>query len=203
MESPFNTMFLDIGGVLLTNGWDHESRRRAADHFDLDYEEMNGRHNMTFDTYESGKLALDGYLDRVVFFRERGFSRAEFKEFVFAQSRPYPETIDFLLAAKSRHRLRVAAVSNEGRELTGHRVQTFRLGRLIDFFICSAFVHLRKPDEDIYRLALDVSQARADQVVYVDDRLMFVEVAQGLGIRSIHHRGLESTRSALASLGLG
>jgi putative hydrolase of the HAD superfamily len=203
MGSPFNTMFLDIGGVLLTNGWDHEIRRRTAEHFDLEYEEMNDRHQMTFDAYESGKLALDRYLDRVVFYRERSFSRDGFKEFMFNQSRPYPETIDLLLSVKSRHHLRVAAVSNEGRELTEHRVQTFRLDRLIDFFICSAFVHLRKPDEDIYRLALDVSQARPEQVVYLEDRLMFVQVAQGLGIRSIHHRGLEPTRSALADLGLG
>ena len=119
---------------------------------------------------------------------------------MFAQSQPFPETIDFFSTLKTRHRLRVVAVSNEGRELTEHRVQNFGLGSLVDFFICSAFVHYRKPDEDIYRLALDAAQAVPEEVVYVDDRRMFVEVASGLGIHGVHHNSLEATQSELEKL---
>jgi putative hydrolase of the HAD superfamily len=96
----------------------------------------------------------------------------------------------------------VAALSNEGRELTVHRIDKFQLGSFVDFFICSCFVHYRKPDPDIYRIALDIAQVRPEQVAYVEDRRMFVEVAAGLGIRAVHHQGLASTRSALAELEL-
>jgi putative hydrolase of the HAD superfamily len=203
MTTPrFTTLFLDIGGVLLTNGWDHHVRRRAAKQFGLDYDEMNERHHLTFDTYESGKLTLEAYLDRVVFDRPRHFSRQDFERFMFDQSQPLADEIDFFLRLKARHGLLVTAVSNEGRELTEYRVREFKLRRLIDLFVSSCFVHLRKPDEDLYRVALDVSQARPDEVVYIDDRLMFVEVARKMGIRSIHRVDGATVRSALAELGL-
>jgi putative hydrolase of the HAD superfamily len=200
--SPIRALFLDIGGVLLTNGWDRAARRRAALAFGLDEEEMHERHHLTYDTYEAGKLSLDEYLTRVVFHRPRAFSREEFKVFMFAQSCPYPEMIQLICDLKARYRLKIAVISNEGRELTIHRIHTFGLGTFIDVFVASCFVHYRKPDADIYRIALDIAQMSPAQVVYVDDRPMFAEVARGLGIRSIHHTGLESTRDALASLGL-
>ena len=200
--SPITTLFLDIGGVLLTNGWDHHERMRAAEKFSLDYEEMNERHHLTFDTYEEGKLSLDEYLNRVVFYQKRKFSREEFKAYMYAQSRPFPEMIDLVRGLKVQYCLQVAAVSNEGRELTEYRVQQFRLGTFIDFFISSSFVHYRKPDADLYHIALDIAQVSPEQVVYIDDRAMFVEVAQGLGIKGILHTGHEATRKALADLGL-
>ena len=76
------------------------------------------------------------------------------------------------------------------------------MGSFVDFFISSCFVHIRKPDEDLYRLALDCAQVLPEQVVYIDDRAMFVEVAQSLHIGGIHHRGYDSTKAALADLGL-
>ncbi|HUH96679.1 MAG TPA: HAD family phosphatase [Anaerolineales bacterium] len=200
--SSITTLFLDIGGVLLTNGWDHGIRTRAADQFGLDREEMNERHHLTFDTYEAGKLSLDEYLDRVVFYEQRPFSRDEFKAFMYAQSRPFSDMIELMRALKARYGLQVAAVSNEGRELTVYRVGQFQLGSFIDFFVSSCFVHYRKPDEDMYRIALDIAQARAEQVVYIDDRAMFVEVAQGLGIRGIVHRDYQTTRKTLEAFGL-
>ncbi len=196
------TLFLDIGGVLLTNGWDHNARRRAAKTFELDYMEMDERHHLTFDTYEEGKLTLDEYLDRVVFFEERLFSRDEFRSFMFAQSQPYPEMIELVRILKARYNLKIAAVSNEGRELTIYRIREFDLGSFMDLFVSSCFVHYRKPDADIYRIALDIAQVSPEQVVYLEDRAMFVSVAQGLGIRGILHTGYESTRAALAALGL-
>jgi putative hydrolase of the HAD superfamily len=201
-QTPITALFLDIGGVLLTNGWDHHMRKDAADTFGFDYGEMNERHHLTFDTYEEGKISLNEYLSRVVFYEARSFSREEFKAFMFAQSQPHSETIDLFQNLKNRYHLRVAAVSNEGRELTIHRIRTFGLCTLIDFFVSSSFVHFRKPDRDIYRIALDISQAPPDEVVYVEDRPMFVEVAESLGIQGIEHGSYQATREALEALGL-
>lgn len=200
--AQLRALFLDIGGVLLTNGWDHNIRGLAAGKFGLDIAEMNERHHLTFDTYEEGKLSLDEYLNRVVFYQERPFSKDEFKRFMFAQSQPFPEMIELMGKLKARYGLKVASISNEGRELTIYRVQQYRLGSLIDFFVSSCFVHYRKPDEDIYRMALDIAQVRPEQVIYLDDRAMFVEVAQSLGIRGVIHRSYDETRQALEALGL-
>ena len=201
-SSDITTLFLDIGGVLLTNAWDRSVRERTAETYNLDYEEMNERHHLTFDTYEEGKLSLDEYLNRVVFYQERSFSREEFRAFMYAQTQPFPEMIELMRTLKAQHGLQVAAVSNEGRELTVYRVQQFKLGTIIDFFVSSCFVHYRKPDADIYRIALDIAQVNPQQVVYIDDRPMFVEVAQGLGIRGIIHSGYDSTQKTLETLGL-
>ena len=195
-------MFLDIGGVLLTDGWDHQARKRAATKFKLELAEMEARHHLTFETYEEGKLTLEEYLDRVVFHQKRSFTRAQFQRFMFAQSKPYPEMIELVAQLKVRHGLKIVVVSNEARELNVYRIRKFKLDRLVDSFISSSFVHVRKPDADIFRLALDIAQAPARQVVYLENTPMFVEVAQSLGIHSIHHQGLETTRSALETLGL-
>jgi len=195
-------LFTDIGGVLLTNGWDHQARKRAAKMFDLDLDEMEDRHHLTFDTYEEGKLTLDEYLGRVVFYQKRSFTRAQFSKFMFAQSKPFPEMIELVRRLKSKHGLKVAVVSNEGRELNAHRIQTFKLDSFVDFFISSCFVHFRKPDEDIFRMALDIAQVPASQVLYIDDRLMFVQIAKSLGIHGIHHTDYKSTRAKLAAFGL-
>jgi putative hydrolase of the HAD superfamily len=202
LSMPIKTLFLDIGGVLLTNGWDRGIRLTASRKFGLDYEEMNERHHLTFDTYEEGKLSLDEYLDRIVFYQDRSFSRDDFKAFMFSQSKPFPEMIELVRGLKNQYGLQAAAVSNEGRELTTYRVQQFKLTSIIDFFVSSCFVHYRKPDADMYRIALDIAQVSPEQVVYIDDRPMFVEVAQGLGIKGIIHANHESTREALETLGL-
>jgi len=195
-------LFLDVGGVLLTNGWDSEARSRAARQFGLDVQEMNDRHHLTFDTYEVGKLSLEDYLSRVVFYQRRAFTRKRFREFLFAQSKPYPEMIALACELKSQRGLKIAVVSNEGRELTEFRIRKFKLGAFVDFFISSCFVHFRKPDTEMYQLALDVAQVPPDHVVYIEDQPMFVRVARTLGIRGIHHTDYRSTRSQLAALGL-
>lgn len=196
------TLFLDIGGVLLTNGWDRKARVRAAEKFGLDYDETDERHHLTFDTYEEGKLSLDEYLNRVVFYEKRPFSREEFKSFMYAQSQPFPEMIELMKSLKRQYHLRIAVVSNEGRELTTYRVRQFQLNTFIDFFVSSCFVHYRKPDADIYRMALDIAQASPEQVIYVDDRPLFVEVAQGLGIRGVIRKEYKTTQKAMEGFGL-
>ena len=201
-SNSITALFLDIGGVLLTNGWDHLARARAAANFKLELSEMEARHHLTFDTYEGGKLSLEEYLDRVVFYQKRPFTRAQFQRFMFEQSKPYPEMIELVTQLKVRHGLKIAVVSNEGRELNAYRIRKFKLNGFVDFFISSCFVHVRKPDTDIFRLALDIAQVPARQVVYIENTPMFVEVAQSLGIQGIYHQGLETTRSALETLGL-
>lgn len=200
--TTITTLFLDIGGILLTNGWDTGMRKEAAERFGLDYPDISARHRKAFPAFEKGTISLDEYLGRVVFTRERGFPPGEFKEFMFSRSRPYPEMIELFRDLKARHGLKVAAVSNEGRELTEHRVRTFDLGSLIDFFVSSCFVRLRKPDARIYRLALDLAQVPAEQVAYVEDRPGSVEAARALGIRAIHHVDYATTRTSLETLGL-
>lgn len=200
--APITHLFLDIGGVLLTNGWDRHSRRDAARSFALDPEDLNDRHKMSFDTYEAGKLNLDTYLDQVVFHQERSFTREDFKEFMFAQSKAKPEMINLVSGLKWKYRLKTAAISNEGRELTVYRIKQFNLTTLIDYFVSSCFVHFRKPDVDMYRIALDISQAEPARSVYIDDRALFVEIAQSLGLHGIHHTGFETTRTTLEGLGL-
>ena len=200
--SPITTLFLDIGGVLLTNGWDHHARKRAATHFKLELAEMEDRHHLTFDTYEEGKLTLEEYLGRVVFHQKRPFTRAQFRRFMFAQSKPYPQMIKLVRKLKRRYGLKIVVVINEARELNSHRIRKFKLDGFVDSFVSSCFVHLRKPDADIFRLALDIAQAPARQVVYIENTSMFVQIAKGMGIQSILHTDYKSTRAKLASFGL-
>jgi len=195
-------VFLDIGGVLLTDGWDHHARKRAATNFKLALTEMNVRHHLVFETYEEGKLTLEEYLNRVGFYQKRSFSRAQFRKFMFAQSKSYLEIIEWVRKLKAKYGLKIVVVSNEGRELNSHRIRKFKLDGFVDSFISSCFVHIRKPDADSFRLALDIAQAPVRQVVYVENTSMFIQVAEGLGIRGICHTDYTSTCAKLASLGL-
>jgi putative hydrolase of the HAD superfamily len=201
-QKPIRGLFLDIGGVILTNGWDHVARQKAAKVFNLDYEELNERHHLTFDTYEEGKLSLADYLNRVIFFEERKFTFDEFRDFMFEQSQPFQNMIDLIKDLKQRYGLAIGAISNEGRELTVYRIKKYELKKFFDFFISSSFVHYRKPDEDMFRMALDVSQIPPDEAIYIEDRPMFVDVARTLGLHGIYHKSFESTRDELADYGL-
>ena len=201
-NNAITTLFLDIGGVLLTNGWDHTARQQATARFQLDYADMEERHHLTYDTYEEGKLSLDEYLQRVVFYQERPFSVGEFKSFMLSLSQPYPEMLNLVQSIKSKHHVKIIAVNNEGREINAYRIRMFKLDDYMDTFISSCFVHYRKPDLNIYRIALDISQTTPERVAYIDDRRLFVEVASSLGIHGILHIDVATTRSKLADLGL-
>jgi putative hydrolase of the HAD superfamily len=194
--------FVDIGGVLLTNGWDHHARRRAAANFKSAWAPMEARHRMAFEIHEEGKLTFEEYLGLVIFDEKRPFTRAQFRAFMLSQSKPYPRMIQMISDLKLRRGLKIVVVSNESRELNAHRIGTFKLGEFVDFFVSSCFVQMRKPDANIFRLALDMAQVQAREVVYIENTQMFVEVAEGLGIQSILHTGFDSTRAKLTSLGL-
>ncbi|MBS1492262.1 MAG: HAD hydrolase-like protein [Bacteroidetes bacterium] len=197
-------LFTDIGGVILTNGWDHICREKAIVKFKLepDKEEINERHHLTYDTFELGKIDLTTYLKRTVFYQKRNFTQKEFKDFMFLLSTPFPDMINLIREVKSKNNLRTLVISNESKELNNYRIKKFRLKEIIDGFISSSYVNMRKPDEGIFRMALDISQYEPDEVVYMDDRMMFVEIANSLGINGIQHTDIESTKQKLQSFGL-
>ena len=203
MQSTTNitTLFLDIGEVLLTNGWGHDFRSLAAEKFNFDFNDFDTRHAIAFETYESGKLTMDGYLDIAVFYEPRDFTKDEFRQFMFSQSKPYPEMIDLIKRVKKRYGLKIIAVSNEAKELNTYRIQQFELAGLIDFFVSSAYVHIRKPDMDIYKLALDMAQVQPDEVLYIDDTAVFITIAESLCIKGIWHVNYETTCKKLQSFG--
>ena len=163
---------------------------------------MEDRHHLNFDTYEEEKLTLEEYFDWVVFYQKRSFTRTQFRRFMFAQSKPYPQMIELIRKLKAKHGLKIAVVSNEARELNAYRIRKFKLDGFVDAFVSSSFVHVRKPDADIFRLALDITQVPARQAVYIENTPMFVQVAEGLGIRSILHTDYTSTCAKLAAFGL-
>lgn len=195
-------LFLDIGGVLLTDGWNEDARKRAAANFDLDFSAVEDRHRLVFSIYEEGKLSLQEYLDWTVFFEKRKFTRDQFRAFMFDQSVAEPKMIELIRALKARYGLKIVVVSNEARELNAYRIRKFNLNGFVDAFVSSCFVGIRKPDPEIFRLSLDIAQVPVGQIVYVENTAMHVDVAEGLGIQSILHKDHDTTRGKLAEFGL-
>ena len=191
-------LFVDVGGVLLSNGWDKQARELACEHFGLDKKSFESRHGLLVDLLERAKITLTEYLDKVIV--GSLVDKEQFKAFMFSQSKPYSDMISLLTRIKHEFGLKVIALSNEGKELTKYRIATFSLMELFDFYIGSAFVALRKPDVRIYHLALDISQYRPSEVIYIDDRAFFAEVAQKEGIRSIAHENCVSTEDQLYNI---
>jgi putative hydrolase of the HAD superfamily len=152
--------------------------------------------------YETDKLTLKEYLARVVFYEQRPFTPAQFRDFMFAHSQPYPEMIELITQLKIRYGLKIFVISNEAREINDYRIEKFKLDGFVDCFISSCYVQLRKPDKDIFRLALDIAKVPAKQTAYIENTLLFVEVAESLGIRGILHTDYKSTCEKLAELGL-
>ena len=203
MHSGFQKiLFFDIGGVLLSNGWGHESRQAAAKHFGFDYTEMNYLHEFIFNVYEIGNINLDEYLDTVLFYRTRSFSKKEFIDFMYAQSVQLPNMLDWLVEWRAAHgdRFRFISINNEGRELNEFRIKKFRLHNCFDAFVSSCEVGMRKPDPGIFRLAMGITQASPTQCIYFDDRIILVDAASRLGIESYQHKDFETTKSILEGL---
>jgi len=193
--------FFDVGGVLLSNGWGHESRQAAAVHFGYDYEKTDLLHNFIFNVYEIGSITLDEYLDRTVFVESRNFSKKDFKDFMFAQSTELPDTLQWLKQWKRENaKHAVISINNEGKELNDYRIKKFELHDFFDAFISSCEVKMRKPDPAIFKLALGIAQADPKDCVYFDDRPMLVHAAQQLGIQAYHHEGFLSTKNILEKI---
>lgn len=198
MNKNYKVLFSDIGGVLLSNGWGHESRMAAAEKYGINYEEMDVLHHFIFNVYEIGKISLDGYLDLVVFNKQRNFSREEFREFIFEQSIQLPHMLPWLIELKNKHPyLKVISINNEARELNQHRINKFNLHDFFDAFVSSCEVGMRKPDPGIFHLALGIAQAKPEECLYLDDRVMLVQAARQAGIDAYHHTEFEITKKLL------
>lgn len=186
--ADLKALFWDVGGILLTNGWDRASRRKAVETFGLDAEEFESRHRIVENAFELGQLGLDGYLDRTVFYRPRDFTSEAFKDFMFAQSAPYPEPLAVVERLAHSRRYLMATLNNESLELNLHRISRFGLRRYFTAFLSSCFLGVKKPDEVIYRLALQLTQLAPDESLFIDDRALNLECAERLGMRTIHYQ---------------
>ena len=200
--SAIRAIFWDVGGVLLSNAWDHTERMAALEHFRLDEEEFHSLHEMVVSSFERGKISLEEYLDRTVFYRNRSFTREEFRDYMFALSRPMPEVLDFARALANSGQYFMGTINNESRELNQYRIEKYGLGEIFRVFVSSCFVGLRKPESGIYRLAIDITQINPEQCCFIDDRALNLECAAKLGMKTIQMQTLPQLRGELGELGL-
>jgi putative hydrolase of the HAD superfamily len=195
------TIFLDIGGVILTNGWDRRQRRATVESFDLDYDEFQDRHDFLAHDFETGRLDLSEYLTRTVFYRHREFTREDFTATLFAQSAELPGSIDFLDELTTTG-LQLASLNNESREINEHRIRTFALNERLSLFLSSCYLGVKKPEAAIYELALRITQRRPDECVFIDDRSLNLECAADVGIDGVLFTGIEDLREQLIERGV-
>jgi putative hydrolase of the HAD superfamily len=195
-------LFWDVGGVILSNGWDRADRSKAVKKFGLDWEEFEDRHELASPAYETGQITLDTYLKRAVFYRKRDFTQDEFRAFIFAQSEEFPESRAILSGMAATGKYLLATVNNEGLELNEYRIKQFHLRREFNVFFSSCYLGIRKPDEGIYRLALEVTQRRPEECLFIDDRELNLECARALGMRTIQFQDAAQLRQDLAANGV-
>ena len=200
--SAIRAIFWDVGGVLLTNAWDRTERTAALEHFQLDQEEFHDRHQMVVSSFERGKITLDEYLDRTVFYRTRPFPRDVFRDYMFSLSQPFPEVLEFGQALAASGKYFMGTINNESRELNYYRIEKYGLRKIFRLFISSCFVGFRKPERDIYRLALETTQVPAEQCCFIDDRALNLECAAQMGMETIEMQQLEQLRGDLAKLNI-
>ena len=198
--SEIHAIFWDVGGVLLTNAWDHTERAAALEHFRLDEKEFHGRHEMVVSSFERGKISLDDYLDRTVFYRSRSFTREEFRDYMLSLSRPMTDVLTFARDLAASGKYFMGTINNESRELNLYRIKKFGLRDIFRVFVSSCFVGLRKPESGIYRLALEITQINPEQCCFIDDRALNLECAAKLGMRTIQMQTLEQLRADLGKL---
>jgi putative hydrolase of the HAD superfamily len=200
--SAIRAIFWDVGGVLLSNAWDHTQRAAALEHFHLDEEEFHDRHEMVVSSFERGKITLDEYLDRTIFYRTRPFTPDAFRDYMYSLSQPFPDVLQFAQALTDSGKYFMGTINNESRELNDYRIEKFGLLKIFRLFVSSCFVGFRKPERDIYRLALETTQIPAEQCCFIDDRALNLECAVKLGMRTIQMQQLEQLRGDLAKLGV-
>ena len=200
--AEIKALFWDVGGVLLTNAWDRTQRTTALQHFHLDEIEFHDRHEMVVSSLERGKITLDEYLDRTVFYRPRPFTRDVFKEFMFSLSHPDDASLAVARSIVKSGRYLMSTINNESKELNAYRIQTFGLHDIFSLFVSSCYVGLRKPEPGIYKLALEITDRNPEECVFIDDRALNLECAQRLGMHTIEMKGADQLQSALHKIGV-
>jgi len=200
--AKISAIFWDVGGVLLGNAWDHEQRQYALKHFNLDAVEFQSRHEMLVSSFERGKITLQEYLERTIFYRPRPFTLDEFKAFMFSLSQPNPETLQLARELSRSCRYVMSTINNESKELNLFRIQTFGLREIFSLFVSSCFVGLRKPEDAIYRLALEITQRPPEESCFIDDRALNLDTASRLGMHAIQMKNPDQLRQDLQKLGV-
>lgn len=200
--TTIRALFWDVGGVLLTNAWDHTQRLEALKHFQLEEEEFRDRHELVVSSFERGKITLNEYLDRTVFYRPRTFTREMFRDYMYSLSQPLPEMLPFAQSLRDSGKYFMGTINNESRELNCYRLDQFALRKIFRIFVSSCFVGLRKPENGIYQLALEITQIPAQECCFIDDRALNLECAAKLGMHTIEMDDLEQLRGDLAKLGV-
>ena len=195
-------LFWDVGGVLLSNAWDREQRQRTLKEFNLDVVEFESRHEMLVSSFERGKITLQNYLERIVFYRPRSFTIEAFTQHMFSLSTPIPETLQLGKELSRSGKYQMSTINNESKELNLYRIQTFGLREIFSLFVSSCFVGLRKPEEGIYRLALEITQRPPEECCFIDDRPLNLDSASRLGMQVIQMKTAEQLRADLQKLGV-
>jgi putative hydrolase of the HAD superfamily len=196
------TLFCDVGGVLLTNGWDTAARRRAAETFGIDFPEFQTRHEMLKTAFETGRLSINGYVHKAVFHQPRSFTPEDFKAFMFGQSQLLGETLEWVRALAKTGACRLFTLNNESRELHEHRVRAFRLDEVFRGFLASCYLGQVKPDEGIYLNALGIAACERQDAIFIDDRPLNVEPALALGLNAVRFQNLDGLRASLKEHGI-
>jgi putative hydrolase of the HAD superfamily len=200
-----SVLFWDVGGVLLSNAWDHEQRQQTLEQFGLNDEdeaEFESRHEMLVSSFERGKISLQDYLERAIFYRPRPFTIEAFTQHMFSLSQPYPDTLRLAKELAGSGRYLMSTLNNESKELNLFRIQTFGLREIFSLFVSSCFVGLRKPEEGIYRLALEITQRPPEECCFVDDRPLNLDSASKLGMHVIQMKDAEQLHRELQTLGV-
>ena len=200
--SDITAAFWDVGGVLLNNGWDEPARRNAVRRFSLGWDDFESRHNLVVPRFEDGQFTLNEYLEHTVFYQPRLFSRDEFRDFMFDQSRPNPETLALAAHMARSGKYLMATLNNESLELNLHRIQKFGLRTCFSVFFSSCFLGVAKPNPGIYRMALHLTQRAPDECLLIDDRTANLETARDLGMRTIHYQDSARLREELRHNGV-
>ena len=200
--AAITAIFSDVGGVLLTNGWDRHSRRRLVEQFKLDWDEFEDRHELISTAFETGRLTLDHYLDRTVFYRPREFSKDRIKDFMLAESEPIEGSLELIARLAASCKSFLSTLNNESRELNLYRIERFGLKKFFTVFFSSCFLGAKKPDEEIYVKALAISQRAPAECVFIDDRALNLDVPRRLGMRTIQFQNAAQLESDLRALGV-
>jgi putative hydrolase of the HAD superfamily len=197
-----SALFWDVGGVLLSNAWDREQRQRTLKHFAIDELEFDDRHQMLVSSFERGTISLQEYLDRTIFYRPRSFTLQAFKDFMFSMSQADASALQFAKQLAHSGKYLMSTINNESKELNLFRIQTFDLHDIFSLFVSSCFVGLRKPEEGIYRLALEITQRSPEDCCFIDDRQLNLDSATRLGMHVIQMKNAEQLRRELEKLGV-
>ena len=197
-----SAVFSDVGGVLLTNGWDRSARDKLVEQFGLEGEDFEDRHQRVGAGLDTGQLEIDPYLDRTIFYWPRSFPKQAVREFMFAQSKAIPGSLALVARLAQTRQVLLATLNNESRELNLYRIEKFGLRNYFTVFFSSCFLGVQKPDPQIYRLALDLSQRAPEECVFIDDRPVNLECARQLGIHTIQFLNAAQLEGDLRSLGV-